>query len=246
MSYITFLGNRFCVNRLRKLIPNFNVITLQPNVWERVQDRDRNGSLYIMSNLHTATYVRVLYFGIVSVPVPVPVPFLHKFCLNKPSRLVHTWMTGTAKESLQGLGLINQLGAFTLKGASMTTATVSSWNGLGTHFAVATAMEKNGFNGIKWGVGCYHCRCCWCPPVWTLATMSLPLPSLSVNEPSSLVHTVSATAILGLKKCEHFHLVLQYPCVTSTFDETKIMKIMPLPSQYERALKHPCIRNFCL
>ena len=28
---------------------------------------------------------QVLYFGIVSVPFPVLVPFLHKFCLNKPS-----------------------------------------------------------------------------------------------------------------------------------------------------------------
>ena len=26
-------------------------------MWERDWDRDQNGSLYIMSNLHTATYV---------------------------------------------------------------------------------------------------------------------------------------------------------------------------------------------
>ena len=35
---------------------------------------------------------------------------------------------------------------------------------------------------------------------------------------------------------EHLHLVLQCPFSTSTFDDTKIMKIMPLPSQCERAL----------
>ena len=35
----------------------------------------------------------------------------------------------------------------------MATATVSSWKGLGTHFAAAMATEKNGFNGIKWGGG---------------------------------------------------------------------------------------------
>ena len=50
------------------------------------------------------------------------------------------------------MGLMESTGALTLKGASMATATVSSWNGLGTHFAAATATEKNGFNGIKWGV----------------------------------------------------------------------------------------------
>ena len=31
----------------------------------------------------------------------------------------------------------------------MATAMVSSWSGLDTHFAVATATEKNGFNAIK-------------------------------------------------------------------------------------------------
>ena len=50
-------------------------------------DRDQNGSLYIMSNLHTATYVGTYtgpILGIVSVQisVPVPVPFPHKFCLK--------------------------------------------------------------------------------------------------------------------------------------------------------------------
>ena len=44
----------------------------------------------------------------------------------------------------------NRWGVFTLLGILEATAMVSSWNGLGTHFAVARAMEKNGFNAIKW------------------------------------------------------------------------------------------------
>ena len=52
----------------------------------------------------------------------------------------------------------------------------------------------------------------------------------------SLVHTLAVTAILGLimpLPCEHLHLVPQ--SVTSTFDDTKIIKIIPLPPQFDRA-----------
>ena len=47
------------------------------------------------------------------------------------------------------------------------------------------------------------------------------------------VHTVAATAILLVKNvvaCEHLNLV---SFVTSTFDDTNLIKIMQLPSQCE-------------
>ena len=45
---------------------------------------------------------RVLYFGIVSVPVSVPVPFPHKFCPNEPWTPVADagFLTGTAPYGL--------------------------------------------------------------------------------------------------------------------------------------------------
>ena len=52
------------------------------------------------------------------------------------------------------------------RGVSMAMATMSSWNGLDTHFAVAMAMATY----ILYVLGCCHCHCCWCPPIWTLTT----------------------------------------------------------------------------
>ena len=55
----------------------------------------------------------------------------------------------------------------------------------------------------------------------------------------SLVHTVAVMAILDLEMplpCEHLRLMPLCPFVTSAFDDSKIMKIMLLPSQCERAL----------
>ena len=45
--------------------------------------------------------------------------------------------------------------------------------------------------------------------------------------------------------CEHFHLVPQYSFLTSTFDDTKIMKIVSLPSQCEQDFENSVFFRCC-
>ena len=66
----------------------------------------------------------------------------------------------------------------------MATATLFSWNGLGTHFAAAMATEKNGFSGIKWGV----------------LPLALPLMPPSVNTCNDVVAVAITQCERTLKK----------------------------------------------
>ena len=110
-------------------------------------------------------------------------------------------------------------------GAAMAMAKVTSmatsWNGLDTHLWWQRQRQRQ-IEGVSTyiciGWCCCHCRCCrhWCPPVWTLATIPLLLPSLNVNK------TFTKTARLLSRKnkfTDQIDLPSMQTCLTFNSDK---------------------------
>ena len=96
-----------------------------------------------------------------------------------------------------------QWGVFTLELASTAMAMASSWNGLDTHFAVAMAREKNGFNGVKWG--CSH---------WGVATAMANL---------HMSHFAYACKTKGKNGISHLISSLCVNCLISILEYSRII-----------------------